>query len=275
LIQFISQYLTQFLTTIHQFTGNYGWAIIVFAFVIKMVLYYPTQSQYKSMREMQKIQPEVKELQKKFKDKPERMQKEQMALFKRHGVNPLGGCLPLIIQMPILWGIFVTIRKMAEQGLFQNETFLWIGGPLSELYPKWFAGSLAGKDLPLVILYGFSMYLSQKISISDASAEGTQKMMSLVMPIAFTFILWNFPSALLLYWLMFNILSIVQQVIIMKQPDKKLTLPVEETESETESESESESDIDIVPDSSGDEDDENKKMARRNRSRSRKKKGGK
>ena len=269
MIEFISQFFTGIIDSIYSFTGSYGWAIIVFSFLIKLALYYPTHSQYKSMKEMQKIQPELKEIQKKFKDNPEKLQVEQMALFKKHGVSPFGGCLPLLIQLPILWGIFHAIRKFAAMGKFSSETFLWIGGPLSKLFPNYIAGSLAERDIALVVLYGFSMYLSQKITVAQSpSTDGSQKMMSLVMPIAFTFILWNFPSALILYWLMFNLLSIVQQSIVMKQSDDKSPVQILETKNE---------DDDEVPDDSSDETDDadGEKKQIRSRSRSRKKKGGK
>jgi YidC/Oxa1 family membrane protein insertase len=218
------------------------------------------------MKEMQKIQPELKELQKKYKDNPQKMQTEQMDLFKRHNVNPLGGCLPIVIQMPILWAIFVAIKKMAEQGLFGSETFLWIGGPLSKIYPAWFAGSLAEKDIPLVVLYGFSMYLSQKLTVTDASAEGTQKMMNIIMPVAFTFILWNFPSALILYWLMFNIFSIIQQYFVMKNNDQKPAAPESQENSDDTAAGSSDTDTD--------ENDSDASRPERARSRSRKRKGG-
>jgi YidC/Oxa1 family membrane protein insertase len=267
LIEAISQVLVNFLVYIHNYTGNYGWAIIVFSVIMKIVLYYPTQSQFKSMKEMQKVQPELKEIQKKFKDNPQKLQTEQMALFKRHNINPLGGCLPILIQMPVLWGIFVAIRKMAESQMFGSETFLWIGGPLSKLYPKWIASSLADHDLPLVVLYGFSMYLSQKLTVSDPATEGTQKMMSIIMPIAFTFIMWNFPSALILYWLMFNIFSIVQQYFVMRQADEEIPLKMMEAGQQ-----------ELLPSLSPGEENEKEKIVTetsRSRSRSRKKKGGK
>jgi len=266
LIDSLGQVLIDFLGKIHGFTGSYGWAIIVFSAVIKAVLYYPTHAQYKSMKEMQKIQPELKELQKKYKDNPQKMQTEQMELFKKHNVNPLGGCLPILIQMPILWAIFVAIKKMAEQGLFSNETFLWIGGPLSKIYPQWFAGSLAEKDIPLVVLYGFSMYLSQKLTVTDASAEGTQKMMNIMMPVVFTFILWNFPSALILYWLMFNIFSIIQQYFVMKNNDQKPAAP--------EAQDQSDSDDSGTSEVESDDKDSALSGSEKGRSRSRKKRGG-
>ncbi len=232
-------------------TGSYGWAIVIFAGLVKVALYYPTQSQYKSMKEMQKIQPMLKKLQEKYKNDPQRFNQEQMALFKKYNVNPLGGCLPILIQMPILIGIFVTIRKMAELGKFAGETFLWIGGPLSKMYPNWIGESLAHKDLPLLLIYAISMYLSQKMSVSTGQVDQTQKMMSIMMPVLFAFILWKFPSSLILYWLVFNILSIIQQYIIMRDSGDTEEIVEEIVKEEKESPS------------------------GRKRSRSRKKKGGK
>lgn len=243
-------------------TGNYGWAIIVFSVMVKLALYIPTRSQYKSMKEMQKIQPLMKKLQDKYKNDPQKLQMEQMALFKKHNVNPLGGCLPILIQMPILIGIFATIRKMAELGKFTNQAFLWIGGPLSDIYPQLFGQNLAQKDLLLLLVYGLSMFLSQKMSVSDPSNEATQKMMSMMMPVMFTFILWNFPSSLILYWLMFNVLSIIQQYYILKEPAAVTAGEQDGQESLTE-EDESEADASSEEASSG-----------KSRSRSRKKKGG-
>lgn len=239
------------------YTGSYGWAIVIFAGMVKAALYFPTQSQYKSMKEMQKVQPEMKKLQERYKSDPQKLQIEQMALFKKHNVNPLGGCLPIIIQMPILIGIFATIRKMAELGKFTNQTFLWIGGPLSDIYPQLFGGSLAQRDTILLIIYAVSMYLSQKMSVTDTSDQGTQKMMSTMMPVMFTFFMWSFPSSLILYWLMFNILSIIQQYFTMKEPDVS-----KETADSPEEES------------GEDDEDSEQSIAGRNRSRSRKRKGG-
>ena len=245
------------------FTGNYGWAIVLFAGLIKAVLYYPTQSQYKSMKEMQKIQPELKKLQDRYKKDPQKLQMEQMALFKKHNVNPLGGCLPIIIQMPILIGIFATIRKMAELGKFANETFLWIGGPLSNIYPQLFGGSLAQRDTLLLLIYGVSMFLSQKMTSTQTTDQGTQKMMSTIMPVMFTFLLWKFPSALILYWLVFNILSIVQQYLTLRDTSTDGESSGEEVDTKV---------------TGGDEDVDNQEdssEADRVRSRSRKRKGGK
>lgn len=230
-INAIEGVLKQVLDFLQSHTHSYGWAIVLFALLIKVVLWAPTRQQFKSMKDMQALQPEIKKLQQKYKDDPQKLQQEQMALWKTHGVNPLGGCLPLIIQMPILWAIWRTID--AYKTLFDKEYFLWINPSMHQLfnYPDFhlnlpffkingffiFGQNLAGVDLPMLLMYGFSMYLSQKFSTVDPATAQTQRMLTLTMPIMFTFILAKFPSALILYWLVFNLLSIVQQAMIMRE----------------------------------------------------------
>jgi YidC/Oxa1 family membrane protein insertase len=242
-------------------TGSYGLAIVIFGSLVKLVLYPLTQKQYESMKEMQKIQPMMKKIQEKYKSDPQRMQTEQMALYKKYNINPLGGCLPLLIQMPILIGIFMTIRRMSELGRFANESFLWIGSPLAGAY-EWIGDSLASPDIPLLLIYGVSMYLSQKMTVSDPSNAQTQKMMSIMMPVIFVFVLWSLPSSLILYWLVFNILSIVQQYFIMKKKDDTSSNEANDNDTDIDMEESVEAELQMSP--SG-----------RVRSRSRKKKGGK
>lgn len=216
----IQQTLMRIIDAIYGFTGNYGISIIILAVIIKIILYYPTQQQFKAMKDMQLIQPEIKKLQEKYKDNPKRLQAEQLELFKKHKVNPLGGCLPLLIQMPILWAIWKTI--MAYKDVFKKAYFLWINPALHSKFPKIVAVSLGEQDIPMLILYGLSMYLSQKLTVTDPATAKKQSMMNLMMPIFFTYLMWmwKFPAALILYWLAFNILSIFQQIIIMKEPSK-------------------------------------------------------
>lgn len=220
----IQKYLIEMLDFLYRFTGSYGWSIVLFAVIIKILLYYPTHQQFKSMKEMQTIQPEIKKLQEKYKKDPQKLQQEQMLLFKKHKVNPLGGCLPLLIQLPILWGIWSAITKHIDK--FEKAYFLWINPALSEKFDfmvpilkiPLVGKSLAQPDFILLLLYALSMYLSQKITVTDPATAKTQATMTLMMPILFTFFLAKFPSALILYWLVFNILSIFQQILIMRQP---------------------------------------------------------
>lgn len=220
----IEKYLWGLLSYLYMFTNNYGLSLVFFAVIIKIILYYPTHQQFKSMKEMQSIQPEIKKLQEKYKSDPKRMQQEQMLLFKKYKINPLGGCLPLIIQLPILWGIWHVITK--HIGEFEKASFLWINPAYADKFHfkvpvlkiMLIGGSLAQPDFILLILYAFSMYLSQKVTVTDPATAKTQSTMTLMMPVLFAFILAKFPSALILYWLIFNILSIFQQILVMRQP---------------------------------------------------------
>jgi len=202
---------------LYQVTGSYGWAIILFSVVVKLALYYPTRQQYQSMKKMQLLQPEMQKIQNLYKDDPQKMQAEQMMLFKKHNVNPLSGCLPLLIQFPFLWAIFKLIESY--KGEFENQTFLWIGGPLSHQFPKIFATSLAVSDIPLLLLYGYSMYMTSKLGSVDNNMGASQVYMTIGMPILFTYMMWkwNFPSALVLYWRPFNLLSIIHQSFMMRE----------------------------------------------------------
>lgn len=220
----ICNFLMKVIDQLYLLTGNYGLSIVIFAGLIKIALYYPTNQQYKAMKDMQAIQPEMKKIQERYKEDPQKMNTEMMLLYKKHKINPLGGCLPLLIQMPILWGIWKTIS--GYQGVFEKAYFLWIGSPLSYKYPQIFARNLAGHDIPLLILYGFSMYLTQKATPTDPSTASTQMSMSIIMPVFLTYMMWQwkFPCALILYWLVFNLLSIFQQIAIMKAGPVKLAV---------------------------------------------------
>lgn len=218
-------------------TGSYAFAIIFFTIVIKLLLYPLTEKQYRSMKEMQAIQPEIRKLQDRYKDDQKRMQEEQMKLFAKHKINPLGGCFPLLIQMPILIGIYSTIMNFKNVFAGEHIPFLWIGGHLSERYPDYFASSLAGTDTPLLVLYGVSMYLSQKLTVTDPATAQSQKTMNTFMPIFFTWMLWSWklPCAMVLYWLCFNLLGLIQQAHIIRMPDAVLVTDAEDVAAEGES----------------------------------------
>lgn len=219
------QFFATMLTALHGVTHSYGWSVIIFALGIKLLLYYPTQQQYKSMKDMQLIQPEMKRIQEKYKDDPERLQRENMELFKKHNVNPLGGCLPMLAQMPILYGIYGGIRDIfltPGHPPIAKETFLWIGSSLADKYPHFFAQDFGHNDTLLVLFYGFSMWLSQRATMvptADPAQAQQQKMMNTFMPLFFTWMMWKWalPCALVLYWCMFNLFNVIQQVHLMNQ----------------------------------------------------------
>jgi YidC/Oxa1 family membrane protein insertase len=201
-------------------TGSYAWAILIFTVLIKLCLYPLTQKQYRSMKEMQALQPAIKKLQEKYKDDSQKFSEEQMKLFAKHKVNPLGGCLPVFVQMPILFGIYTTIMNFKHVFEAEHLRFLWVGSFLADRFPELFAKNLADQDVALLLLYGLSMFLSQKLSVTDPATAKQQQTMNTFMPVFFTYMLWQWkmPSAMVLYWLSFNLLGLVQQAHIIRTP---------------------------------------------------------
>ena len=195
--------LIQFCYHITDLAGlaNYGLAIILITVLIKVVLYPLTNTQMKSMRNMQAIQPKLKELQARYKDNPEKMQAETMKLYKEKGVNPFGGCLPLLIQMPILIAFYQALIRF-EYAVPADAAFLWIPNI-----------SLPDPYYILPILTAATTYFQQKISTVDAN-DPTQKTMMMVMPLFIGWIALKFASGLAIYWVVFNLLNILQQTYI-------------------------------------------------------------
>lgn len=244
MIEAISGLLVPVLDALFSFTHSWGIAIILFAGIAKVALIPLTNKQFKSMREMQVIQPEIKRLQDKYKDKPEIFQKEFSRLLKSRKVNPFAGCLiSMVVQLPILWALYYVIRDHIVH--FSQSGFLWIGNfaeKLAALFPvlanklydfkgfcelsmhqkpsfPYLGTSLAGTDWPLLILYGISMILFSKLNSMpspDPQAQQTQGTMNLMMPVLSVFIFRTFPSAFILYWLVFNVFSVVHQFWFFK-----------------------------------------------------------
>ena len=205
---------------------SYWFAIVLVTVIVKVLITPLTKAQFKAMKEMQKVGPLVKGIQEKYKGDQKTIGEKTMELYKEHKINPFASCLPLLVQMPILMGLYYTIRSYEFQ--FAHGTFLWIGSGLSHLFslPAGFTSSpgslvwvtarnLSEPDLILVVLYVISMYISTKMSAVDPTQAEQQKMMAVVMPVMFAFIFASFPSAFLLYWLVFNILQTTQQYMIL------------------------------------------------------------
>jgi YidC/Oxa1 family membrane protein insertase len=196
---------------LYRITGNYGVAIILLTIIIQALFYPLTVKSYKASAGMKLLQPKIKEIQQKIGNDPKRMNAEMLNLYKTQKVNPLGGCLPLLIQMPIFWALFVTLRNIYE--LRQAPFILWIKD-LSAPDMLFSAFGFPVRLLPLFM--GISMYVQQ--TLSGASTDPSQKMLVYLMPVMFTFIFWNFPSGLVLYWLINNVVTIgVQYTITKKQ----------------------------------------------------------
>lgn len=197
---------------------SYWFAIILITVFVKVITTPLTKLQFKSMKEMQRLQPLVKDIQEKHKGDQRAIGEKIMSLYKEHGVNPLSGCLPLLIQMPILFTLYYTIRYYEFQ--FANGSFLWIGWepivhklsvPLMGK-PVWLtAHDLSQPDLILLVLYTISMVISQKLSVVDPTQAEQQKMMMIMMPLMFFFLIGYLPSAFVLYWFVYNLLQTWQQ----------------------------------------------------------------
>jgi YidC/Oxa1 family membrane protein insertase len=194
-------YLQAILTFFYNLTAsiglaNYGAAIILLTIVIKLLLYPLTVKQVKSMKAMQELQPKMKEMQEKYKDNPEKLQKEMTAMYKQTGVNPLAGCLPLIVQMPILIGIFYAIRDYTY--LNPPPQFLWIN-------------DLAAPDHTYIlpVLSAATTYFQQKQTTTEVTQQ--TKMMMIFMPLFIGYISITFPAGLVLYWVVSNAVQIAQQ----------------------------------------------------------------
>ena len=184
-------------------TTNYGLVIILLTLIVRMILTPLTISQTRSMAKMQKLQPQLKEMQKKYKDDKQKLQQETMDFYKQNNVNPLAGCLPLILQMPVFFALFQVLREPSQKVLGivgDNFNFLWMN--LNERDPYYI----------LVILMVATMFLSTKMTTTDPS----QTKIMYAMPVVFGFISWQFPAGILVYWVTTNIWSIGQQWIVNK-----------------------------------------------------------
>jgi len=206
----INLILIKSLIWLYSFCKNYGIAIIILTLLIKVLFYPLTKKSFASMGQMQKLQPKVAILKEKYKDNQQKMQQEMMALYKREKVNPMGGCLPMLIQMPIFFGLFRTLSNAYE---LIDAKFLWIESlsASDKIYTfAWGGGSFTLNILP--ILMGVTMLIQQKSTTVDPQ----QQKMMMFMPIIFTFMLYNLPSGLVLYWTLSNVLTIVQQKYIAR-----------------------------------------------------------
>jgi len=195
-------YTLQFLYGI---VGNYGWAIIIFSIMIKVVLYPLTRKSYQSMRQMQELQPKISALKEKYKKDPQRLNQETMKLYKQHGVNPMGGCLPMLLQMPVLFALF---------NLFRTTIMLRQAGFLGLIEDLSAPDAIIQGFNVLPILMGATMIIQQKLATTQ---NPQQKAMAYFMPIFLIFIFYRLSAGLNLYYLMFNVLTIAQEMIIKKK----------------------------------------------------------
>jgi len=218
---------------------NYGIVIILLTIIVRIVLVPLTISQTRSMAKMQKIQPELKELQKKYKDDKQKLQQETMEFYKKNNVNPLAGCLPLLFQMPVFFALFQALRNPSEIvtnvlgsfsldgvansiniGLtgFQSTANFTLTGVANPNYNfLWMNLNSRDPYYILVILMVATMFLSMKMTTTDAR----QSKIMYIMPLVFGFISWQFPSGILIYWVTTNVWSIGQQWLVNKLVKKE------------------------------------------------------
>jgi len=198
----------------NRLTHNYGIDIILLTILIKIIFYPLSLKSYKSMKEMQKLQPTIMKLREKYKDEREKLNREMMDIYKKKGINPLGGCLPMVIQIPVFFALYKVLIGAIE---FRHAPFmLWINDLASP--EDLFTFTIAGFDLPIRILplvMGITQVLQQKMT--PTTADPMQEKMMLFMPIIFTVMFWGFPSGLVLYWLVNNVISIAQQYYINRK----------------------------------------------------------
>ncbi|HKY59694.1 MAG TPA: membrane protein insertase YidC [Gemmatimonadota bacterium] len=188
---------------LHRFIPNYGLVVIVFAVLVRIVTWPLTTKSYASIRAMQELQPEIQRIRERHKEDPQRMQTETMRLYRERKVNPLGGCLPNLLPMPILFALFFVFQSTIE---FRGQSFLWLPD-LSQADPLYI----------LPVFLGLSMFASSKLTTSDPRMAA----MTYVMPIVLTFVFLNLAAGLVLYYAISNVLTFVQQWNLKKRFDIK------------------------------------------------------
>ncbi|WP_300451465.1 membrane protein insertase YidC [uncultured Helicobacter sp.] len=215
-ITFFAKPLFVLLEYLYDLCGNWGWAIVLLTLIVRVVLYPLTYKGMMSMQKLKDIAPKMKELQTRYKDDPQKLQMHMMDLYKKHGANPLGGCLPLLLQIPVFFAIYRVLHNAVE--LKSSAWILWIDD-LSAIDPYFV----------LPVLMGLSMYLSQKLTPSnftDPMQEKIFKMLPLIF--AIFFIVFPFPAGLVLYWTINNVFSIIQQIMLNKVVEKRKTKEIAE-----------------------------------------------
>jgi YidC/Oxa1 family membrane protein insertase len=207
--------------------NNLGWSLVILAALIRLVFWPLNTAQFKAFLSMQKIAPLIKRVQERYKDDKQRQQQETMALYKEHRVNPMAGCLPMLVQYPVIISVYYVV--MNHKALFENQTWAWIGSAMthSASAPALFgvpifAASLAHSDLLLILLYALSMYLSVRyvsMPATDPQQAQTQRMMAVISPVMLGFLGWKYhwPSAMVLYWFAYNVFTMGQQFYLLRR----------------------------------------------------------
>jgi len=188
--------------------ANYGVAIILLTILIKTIIFPLTYKQMASMRKTVDLQPKIKAIQEKYKNNKEKANAAVMELYKEHNVNPLGGCLPILIQLPIFWALYSTLLNFPYDPT-NPSAHLFLGFDLTQIY-----GFALSYHLILPIFAAATTYLQTKLTSPNASTDPTMKMMLYMMPVFFAYISVTVPAGLALYWVTMNVVSIFQQIFI-------------------------------------------------------------
>ena len=209
-MDFLSNIVQQVITILYNFTSgvgmpSYGLAIVLMTIIVKLVLYPLSKKQIESTKAMMELQPKMKAIQEKYKDDKQRLNMELANLYKSEGVNPLAGCLPLLIQMPIMIGIFYGIRDFQYAG---SAAFLWMES-ISNPDPTYI----------LPVLSALTTFISSKQTMPD-TGNPQNKIMLYFMPLFIGYISLSFPAGLVLYWVVMNIMQIAQQTMMNKAAGK-------------------------------------------------------
>ena len=216
----ISKILLSLLLWIQGYVGNWGVAIILMTVIVKLVFWPLTSYSAQSSKKMQLLQGPMKELKEKYADKPERIQRETMELFKKYGVNPLAGCLPMLVQIPIFLGLYWMLRTSAD---LRFESFLWI----KDLSLPDTVAHIAGFPLNIMpIIYGGAMLFQMNLTPMSPTADATQQKLMRFMPVMFLFIMYSFSSGLVLYWTVQSVLSIIQTLLVYRKTSNATLVPV-------------------------------------------------
>ena len=209
----ISKVLLYLLVAMHKVVPNYGVVIILFATLVKVAFYPLTHKTYEASAGMQKLQPKMAEIKERYKSDQQRMSREMMKLYKESGMNPLKGCFPLLLQMPIFFALYRVFANTIE--LRKAGFALWIDDlSQPDRLPLPFPLPYVGNELHVLpLLMAASMFIQQRMTVQDPR----QKMMVYLMPVMMLFFFWGISSGLVLYWTVFNILSAIQQMVLMKK----------------------------------------------------------
>jgi YidC/Oxa1 family membrane protein insertase len=226
----ISRPLLMLMNGINTIVHNYGISIILMTIILRSILWYPQTKANLSMKRMQTVAPLMKEIQEKFKDKPEKMNQEMMKLYQDYGVNPFGGCLPLLIQFPIFLGFYYMLLGSIE---LRHAGFLWIDDlaqpdTVLRISALSWVPIFQGNINPMPLVMAVTMYISMSITPQPTGVDNPMMKVMKFMPAMFLIFCYNFASALSLYWTMQNLLSIVQMKYNMKKEPPTLEALKEE-----------------------------------------------